>query len=71
MDEPRTKLVCNLGKDDFFVYPGLDGTWRNTGVRIRVRDADSGKSWMAYECRQIEDNDRYVCLKGGERVYLR
>ena len=67
-NEPRTKLVCNLRMDDFFTYPGAEGTWRRTGEKMLVRDGR--KSYSGYECRQLENNENWMTLRGEERVTL-
>lgn len=64
MGETRTKLVCNLGRDDFFLYPHNDGTWRQTGETRTMR----GKKY--YVCRQLEDSSSQLLILGSERVEL-
>ena len=65
MDEPRTKLVCNLGLADFFTYPGEEGTWRRTPTTTKL----SGKKY--YTCRQLENYKKMLVLPGNERVELK
>lgn len=65
MDEPRTKLVCNLGLDEFFTYPDEEGTWRRTTQTTKL----SGKKY--YICRQLEDYNKMLVLLGTDRVELK
>lgn len=61
----RTKLVCNLGLDDFFIYPHNEGSWRRTNETRTMR----GKKY--YLCKQLEDNTKQLLVMGSERVELR
>jgi len=63
-EEIRTKLVCNLGLDDFFVYPHNEGNWRRTNETRTMR----GKKY--YLCKQLEDNAKQLLVMGSERVEL-
>jgi len=63
--EIRTKLVCNLNLDDFFVYPHNDGTWRRTTETRTIR----GKTY--YVCKQLEEYRKQLLILGSERVELR
>lgn len=64
MDEPRTKLVCNLGMDDFFRYPGEEGVWR------RTPDSRMIMKRKFYICRKVDDYNKTLELQGGIRVEL-
>ena len=63
-NEPRTKLICNLNMDDFFVYPFKEGRWRRTNETRTMH----GKKY--YVCKQIEDNAKQLLIIGSERVEL-
>ena len=62
--EKRTKLVCNLGPEQFFVYPHNEGTWRRTSETRTMR----GKKY--YVCRQLEEKNRQLLIMGSERVEI-
>ena len=64
MDETRTKLICNLGMDEFFKYPGEPGTWRRTPDTRMIRNR------KYYISRRLDDNNTKLLLQGGERVEL-
>ena len=65
MDEPRTKMVCNLGLAEFFTYPDEEGTWRRTPQTTKL----SGKKY--YICKQLENYDKTLVLLGTDRVELK
>ena len=61
MDEPKTKLICNLGKDEIFVIEG--SKFRNTGKRTTV------KGIKYYICREVNDGP-VLLQRGSQRVEL-
>ena len=63
-EETRTKMVCNLGTNEFFTYPHSEGTWRKTDETRTIR----GKKY--YVCRQREDNSHQLVIMASERVEL-
>jgi hypothetical protein len=72
-DERKTKLVCNLGMDDFFTLPDSNEVWRKKGGDfIYVTDAsgDRVKRYKAYECESLHDRNQKITLPGNQRVDL-
>lgn len=63
MEEKRTKLICNLNPDEFFIHPLAGGIWRMLDKKIKLKDG------TYYECRKLEGNDVSHIL-GTERVEL-
>lgn len=69
----KSKLVCNLRMDDFFMLPDSSEVWRRKGPdAVYVVDAsgDYVKRYKAYECVSVYDADKRTRLKGSERVTL-
>lgn len=64
MEEARTKLICNLRMDDFFICPDSAGTWR----RKNETEVIGGKKH--YRCQQLEDTTQMRWLPGNARVEL-
>lgn len=70
---PRSKLVCNLGLDDFFMLPDSSEVWRKkSSDHIFVVDAsgDNVKRFKAYRCVSLYDNSQEVTLPANQRVDL-
>lgn len=65
----KSKLVCNLNMDDFFSLPDSSDVWRRKGQE-KIWINDDGKRYQGYECISLYDNDRWIVLKGNERVDL-
>ena len=69
----RSKLVCNLNMDDFFTLPESSEVWRRKGKdKIWVTDAsgERTKRYQGYECVSLYDDDKWIVLKGNDRVDL-
>lgn len=65
----RTRLVCNLGMEDFFTLPDSGEVWRKKGGD-KVFLMEDGKRVAAYECESLYDMEKKVVLKGNDRVEL-
>ena len=65
----KSKLVCNLRMDDFFVIPDSAEVWRRKGGGFVWVVDDHGK-WKGYECVSVYDPDLVTTLPASERVTL-
>ena len=66
----KSRLVCNMGMDDFFMLPDSGEIWRKKGGEEKVFLVEGGKRVTAYECVSLYDADKKVILRGGDRVEL-
>ena len=69
----KSRLVCNLGMDDFFALPESSEVWRRKcGDPVYIVDAsgDYVKRYKAYECESLYDADQKITLPGNQRVDL-
>lgn len=65
----KSKLVCNLRMDDFFMLPDSPEVWRKKGKEAVWVVDDHGK-WRGYECVSVYDPDLVTTLPAGIRVML-
>lgn len=65
----RSKLVCNLGLDDFFTLPDSAEVWHKKGGDA-VWYVKDGKRVKGYDCESLYDNDQKIWLPANERVDL-
>lgn len=65
----KSRLVCNLGMDDFFTLPDSGEIWRRTGLNASFLVKD-GKNTKGYTCVSLFDGEKKTWLPANQRVDL-